>query len=172
MIPDTDPALDRFLPDPAATARLAKALAPILRAGDIVLLTGDLGSGKSCFARALIQGLPGPGGEDCSGEEVPSPTFTLVQIYERQVAPIWHFDLYRLNYQEEIYELGWEEALGEAILLIEWPERLGSLRPQDALTVALAIAGDGRRAQLSGGGDWPRRLARRLAAPAAAGARG
>ena len=159
MIETEAPLLSRLLPDAEATAALARDLAPRLRAGDVLLLEGDLGAGKSSFARALIRALPGPAGEDRSGEEVPSPTFTLVQIYERRPAAVWHFDLYRLSDPEEVYELGWEEALGGALLLVEWPERLGRLAPPEALRLRLAIEGEGRRAALEGPAPWARRLA-------------
>lgn len=100
-------------------------MAQHLNSGDIILLHGDLGMGKSVFCRALIRAL-------CHDEalEVPSPTFTLVQIYEAGGLAIWHFDLYRLADPDEIYETGWEEALAGGIVLVEWPERLGSLKPK------------------------------------------
>lgn len=101
------------------TAALAVRFSTLLKSGDVVLLKGDLGAGKSTFARALIQGLCG------ENTEVPSPTFTLVQTYETKAFPIWHFDLYRLKDPAEIYELGIEEAMHHGVSLIEWPERLG-----------------------------------------------
>lgn len=159
MILETADPLDCLLHDAEATEALARRLAPLFRAGDTLLLTGDLGSGKTSFARAVIRALPGPLGEDLSHEEVPSPTFTLVQIYERAVAPVWHFDLYRLSAAEEIYELGWEEADGEALVLVEWPERLGALAPPDALTLTFAYEGAGRRVTLAGNSAWRQRLA-------------
>src|SRR3546814_13591165 len=82
-----------------------------------------LGAGKTALARALIRALPGPAG--AAAEEVPSPTFTLVQIYERRPAPVWHFDLYRLDSAAEVEELGFSEALAGGLALVEWPERLG-----------------------------------------------
>ena len=139
------------LADEAATAELAGRVARLARAGDVILLQGELGSGKTAFARGFLRAL---GVE----EEVPSPTFTLVQAFDTAKGPVWHFDLYRLTRPEEALELGLEEAMAEAILLIEWPERLGHLLPLDALTVALSIAAPGRAARLSGGGDWPLRL--------------
>ncbi len=147
------------LSDLAATERLGRALAGLLRRGDVVALTGDLGAGKTALARALIRALPGP--EGAAEEEVPSPTFTLVQTYERDPAPVWHFDLYRIENPEEIEELGLSEALAEGITLIEWPERLGRALPADALSVTLAFAAgeEAREARLEGGGDWPSRLA-------------
>lgn len=145
------------LPDLAATQRLGGALAALLRPGDVVALYGDLGAGKTALARALIRALPGPDG--AAEEEVPSPTFTLVQTYERDPAPVWHFDLYRIENPEEVHELGFSEALAEGIVLIEWPERLGALLPPAALSLTLDYDGEGRTARLDGGGDWPARLA-------------
>src|SRR3546814_2238483 len=112
-----------------------------------------LGAGKTSLARALMRALPGPA--SAAAEEVPSPTFTLVQIYERRPAPVWHFDLYRLDSAAEVEELGFSEALAGGIALVEWPERLGTLLPPDALRVTLSFdAAGGRRARLEGGGDW------------------
>ena len=151
------------LPDLAATERLGRALAALLRPGDVVALFGDLGAGKTTLARALIRALPGP--EGSAEEEVPSPTFTLVQIYERVPAPVWHFDLYRIEDPEEVHELGLSEALAEGITLIEWPERLGARLPEGALCVTLGFVEsgsetgeEGRTARFEGGGDWPQRL--------------
>ena len=143
------------LAGPAATAALAGRLAPHLRAGDVVALAGAIGAGKTTFARGLIAALGG-------GEEVPSPTFTLVQVYDVAPAPVWHFDLYRLTAPDDVLELGLDEALGEAIALIEWPDRLCALLPPDRLDVALdfvADATDLRVARLAGAGAWAARLA-------------
>ncbi len=144
---------DILCADEAALHRFAAALAPCLRVGDVVLLEGDLGAGKTSFARACIRALAG------AEVEVPSPTFTLVQTYDMPPGPLWHFDLYRLTRAGEVYELGWEDALAEAIVLVEWPERLGDLRPADALTIRFAIEGDGRRVSMFGAG-WSKRLER------------
>lgn len=150
--------LDLNLPDPAATERLAAIIARQARPGDAILLSGDLGAGKTHFARAFINALtPAP-------EEVPSPTFTLVQTYDAMVegAPvaIWHFDLYRLKSPEETLELGIEDAFAEGIVLVEWPDRLGSMKPREHLELRLAIAGDGaRRAMLLPTPAWRERAA-------------
>ena len=154
------------LPDEAATARLAQSLAARACKGDVIALVGELGSGKTAFARAFINALPTPGGTaPASGpaatpEEVPSPTFTLLQSYERAPAPVWHFDLYRLVRPDEVYELGFEEALGEGIVLIEWPERLGPLLPAERLELRFDFAerNESRRITLIGTGAWERRL--------------
>jgi tRNA threonylcarbamoyladenosine biosynthesis protein TsaE len=137
------------LPDEAATARLARAVAALARPGDVIALRGDLGAGKTLFARAFI-------GED----DVPSPTFTLVQIYDGPHGRIWHFDLYRLKDPEEAVELDIEDAFAEGISLIEWPERLGPLLPADRLEIALDFADrpTARRVRLEGRGRWARLL--------------
>ena len=152
---DSPPLIAEFaLPDAAATQALGAGLAPWLKTGDVVALHGDLGAGKTELARGLIRALFG------ADTEVPSPTFTLVQTYEADSVPLslWHFDLYRLEDPEEAFELGIEDAFAEAVSLIEWPERLGPYMPARRLEIALSHAGDGRRATLSGGGDWPDRL--------------
>lgn len=149
------------LPDLAATGRLAARVAGCARRGDVIALTGDLGSGKTAFARAFIAALPPLVETADAAEEVPSPTFTLVQTYARRDLEVWHFDLYRLERVEDAYELGLEEAFAEGVSLIEWPERLGRLLPANRLEVALAFAerDEGRRATLTGHGTWRRRLA-------------
>lgn len=136
------------LPDEAATAALAGRLAAQARRGDVYALFGDLGAGKTSFARAFINALPG------GPEEVPSPTFTLVQTYRRGELEIWHVDLYRLGGPEESLELGMEEGYDEAAMLIEWPERLGALLPETRLDLAFAYAAGGRRATVTPRGAW------------------
>ncbi len=152
--------LEEALPDDAATAALAGRVAPLARVGDVVALTGVLGAGKTTFARAFIAARAG------RTLEVPSPTFTLVQTYDLPGGPIWHFDLYRLEHPDEAIELGLDEALAEAISLIEWPERLGELLPADRLDVRLSFAetGGGRHARLEATGGWRDRLAALAAA--------
>ncbi len=136
-----------FLPDEAATARMAACMALQLKPGDVLLLEGDLGAGKTSFARALIRALCGP------ETEVPSPTFTLMQLYEARDCAIAHFDLYRLSEPNDILELGWYSAL-EGIVLVEWPQRLGGLKPDAALTICLSFEGNGRKAQFLGNEAW------------------
>ena len=148
----------------AATGRLARRLAPHLRPGDAIGLKGPLGIGKTAFARALIRAALGP--SDVA-EDVPSPTFTLVQTYDVPAcggATLFHFDLYRLTRPEDAYELGIEDAFADGISLIEWPERLGSLLPQDRLDLELSMGKRpaARRARLTGHGSWAQRLERIL----------
>jgi len=112
---------------------LAHPLAKTLRKGDVVALWGDLGAGKTTFARTLIQTLVG------KPIEVPSPTFTLVQIYDSVQGELWHCDLYRLKEPEEIFEIGLEDAFYQAICLVEWPERLGALLPQRRIDITFTI---------------------------------
>ncbi len=129
------------LKTPDETAQAAGLLAPLLSAGDCVLLDGNLGTGKTHFARALIQKRL----EDAGlWEEVPSPTYTLVQIYNDGLTEIWHSDLYRLHSTEELVELGLDVALDTAITLIEWPDRLGELTPKNALQLKFQMNGQGR----------------------------
>ncbi|MCC5970209.1 MAG: tRNA (adenosine(37)-N6)-threonylcarbamoyltransferase complex ATPase subunit type 1 TsaE [Pararhodobacter sp.] len=127
------------LPDPEAMSRLAARLAQDLRAGDVLLLEGPIGAGKTHFARALIQSLL------AQPEDVPSPTFTLVQTYEAAGFEIWHADLYRLTHPDEAQELGLAEAFETALCLVEWPERLGRDRPASALTLRFSASPDDSR---------------------------
>ncbi|MDE2582021.1 MAG: tRNA (adenosine(37)-N6)-threonylcarbamoyltransferase complex ATPase subunit type 1 TsaE [Rhodospirillales bacterium] len=143
-------AASRRLPDLAATEALAAAIARRARPGDAILLEGPLGAGKTAFARAFLRAATGD-----PGLEVPSPSFTLVQTYATGLGPVHHFDLWRLDGPAALPELGWEDARGD-IVLVEWPDRLGPLGPEDALVVRLAPAGeDAREATLSG---WPDRI--------------
>ncbi|SMX47160.1 tRNA (adenosine(37)-N6)-threonylcarbamoyltransferase complex ATPase subunit type 1 TsaE [Actibacterium lipolyticum] len=117
------------------TAKLAQRLAPALGAGDVLLLQGPIGAGKTHFARSLIQFLMA---RDGHVEDVPSPTFTLVQTYDAGALEIWHSDLYRLTHPDEVTELGLEDAFETALCLIEWPDRLGELVPETALTLTFS----------------------------------
>lgn len=124
--------------------RFGARLGHCLRAGMTVLLEGPVGAGKSHIARAAIRARAG------AETEVPSPTFTLVQTYDTPGAEVWHADLYRLTDPSEVEELGLTEAMEHAIVLIEWPDRLGSLRTATAITLRLQPEGDARRARLTG----------------------
>lgn len=148
-----EPNLVLDLPDENATKALGAKLAVIVKAGDVVVLEGDLGAGKTTLVRGLVQRAGGK-------EAVPSPTFTLVQTYELESFYIWHFDLYRLEQPQDIWELGLEEALDEGVSLIEWPERAGDLLPKDRLTIRLTHEGQGRRAHITGSTNWSHRIER------------
>lgn len=133
---------------------LGARLAPLCRAGDIIALWGGLGMGKTVVARGLIQALT------TDDEDVPSPTFTLVQPYDTTDFTIFHFDLYRLNDPDEAFELDIEDAFAEGVSLIEWPERLGPYLPDRRLNLRLmpGSAETARRLEISGGADWTSRL--------------
>ena len=133
-----------FLPDDTATSRLGAILAGLLRPGDTVLLNGPIGAGKTHLARSFIQNFIG------RMEDVPSPSFTLVQVYGADGTEIWHADLYRLSHPDEVIELGLVDAFDTAICLIEWPDKLGKMAPKNALTITLSAEGEGRFAELAG----------------------
>lgn len=134
----------------------AARLAPLLKTGDVLTLIGDLGAGKTTFARALIQAL------SPVTEEVPSPTFTLVQTYDLPRLSLWHFDLYRLAEKEvDILELGWDEARRSGVSLVEWPDRLGGLLPRDRLEIKIDFSKsseNGRTLTITPFGVWEERL--------------
>ena len=125
------------LPSPDATAAFAVALAPVLEAGDILLLDGPVGAGKTAFARALIHALRARA--DLPPEDVPSPTFTLIQTYDTGAFETWHADLYRLSDPAEVLELGLDDAFRDALCLIEWPDRLGTARPAGAARLTFRV---------------------------------
>ena len=162
--PDQTAAARRVeLPDLAATARLAARLAGVARAGDVIALRGALGAGKTAFARAFVGACAAARG--AAEDEVPSPTFTLVQTYPFDDLVVYHFDLYRIARPDEAWELGIEDAFADGVTLIEWPERLGPLLPADRLDIELLPADgpDARVARLTPHGGWTRRLAAALA---------
>ena len=128
---ELDAHTDIDIADEAATVALAVKIVDICGVGDMVALYGTLGAGKTVFARAFIRARAG------QAEEVPSPTFTLVQHYECDPVPIYHFDLYRLNNPDETLELGFDDAMADGSVLVEWPERLGSYIPQDRLDIEI-----------------------------------
>ena len=153
-----DSACEIALVDPLATDRLGKTLADMIAQRDVIALWGDLGAGKTSLARAIIQTLLAASG---LREDVPSPTFTLVQTYEAGSLPIWHADLYRLSDTDELIELGLEEALEGGLLLIEWPDRMADELPAERLDIELKEVGDGRVACLTGrGAAWEDRINR------------
>lgn len=139
----------------AGMESFARILADLAKPRDVILLYGDLGMGKTVFSRAFVQSLTSP------DEDVPSPTFTLVQLYDTEKGTIWHFDLYRLKQPDEVYELGFEEALSDGISLIEWPERAERLYPRNRLEIKITAGDtpDTRRVALIPHGDgWNKRL--------------
>lgn len=143
--------------DEAALAAIAANLAPALRPGDIIALSGDLGAGKTTFARGILRGLGWAG-------EVPSPSFTLVQTYPTDPV-LWHVDLYRLATPGDADALGLDDAWDSAVVVIEWPERLGDRLPADALCLRLDGAGEVTRRLTwhlppSWEGRWPPSLFR------------
>jgi tRNA threonylcarbamoyladenosine biosynthesis protein TsaE len=139
-----------ILHDLAATEALARHIATRARQGDAILLEGPLGAGKSAFCRAFLRAAA-----HHSTLEVPSPSFTLVQSYQTTLGPVHHFDLWRLDGPAGMIELGWEELQAD-IVLVEWPDRLGALRPSHALSLTLALNPDeSRHATLQG---WEDRL--------------
>lgn len=145
--------LKRFhLASQKETDTLGAVLSGIMGRGDCLLLKGEIGAGKSTLARAFIRARLG------QDTDVPSPTFTLVQIYEDAACDIWHADLYRLGDAQEAVELGLTEAMIDQICLIEWPEILHGLAPIDALTIELTAGENGHLAVLSGDPSWQNRL--------------
>ena len=137
------------------TQHLAKRVGQLLVPGDVIFLRGEIGAGKSFFARALIQSL-----QDIP-EDVPSPTFTLVQTYITKIGEIWHADLYRLTASSEIDELGLLEAFESAIALVEWPEILSQVSPPSSLYLDFEVQQDGLTRELSlssKSADWSKRL--------------
>ncbi len=153
----TSPALTIDLTDEAATARLGADLAAAARAGDVLLLKGELGAGKTTLARGFIRAISGDGGLD-----VPSPTFTLVQTYQARI-PVAHLDLYRIGDPGEVEELGLFDEADQSVTLVEWPDRAAGRLPGDPATIELSHRGDGRRAEISGPDAVMARIRRSLA---------
>lgn len=145
-----------ILSDDRATLAFGRALAAVVKPGDVIALSGDLGMGKTTLSRGLLAGLGLEG-------EAPSPTFAIVQPYEDELSiPVWHVDLYRIEDPSEIMELGLDEAREDALLVIEWPERMGAALWPDALRLRLEAAPGGGRILTadvppSWGDRWPPR---------------
>lgn len=121
------------------TISFAKKFAKTLKGDEIIALWGTLGMGKTVFAKAVIQELTG------RKEDVPSPTFTLLQTYDTPLGEVYHFDFYRLKNPEEAYEIGIEDAFESGICLIEWPEKIGALLPKSAINVYFEMTDKGRQ---------------------------
>src|ERR1700743_52720 len=148
-MPQESQTFERTVPltDLAATQALGARIAAALSVGDAVALEGELGAGKPTLARAILRSLG-------VTEEVPSPTFTLVQYYETPALPVRHYDLYRIEKPGEVDELGLDEALNDGAALIEWPERALAWLPPDRLHVAMSLSDGARRAKISGAPPW------------------
>lgn len=144
------------LDSPAATAAFGRVLAAVLRSGDVVLLSGDLGAGKTSLARAVIEAL-------CGIADAPSPTYTIVQVYDRfEGGELWHADLYRVERPDELDELGFDDAFDHAVTLVEWPDRLGGWLPASRLEISITMSGGPmdmtRQARITGVGEWESRI--------------
>ncbi|MEM9839907.1 MAG: tRNA (adenosine(37)-N6)-threonylcarbamoyltransferase complex ATPase subunit type 1 TsaE [Pseudomonadota bacterium] len=139
--------------DEQQTARLGAVLGPQLRSGDLVLLEGNLGAGKTSLARAIIRGMAG------APIDVPSPTFGLIESYDFET-PLYHVDLYRLDDADQALELGLEDMMDAGIMLIEWPERVPWLSRGPRLEIRIEAKKDGTRMirLTPHGGDWAARL--------------
>jgi len=131
-----------------ATRKLGAYLSQYVQAGDCIALTGNLGAGKTTFARGFIEAVSGV-------SDVPSPTYTLVQTYETKAFEIWHCDLYRLDRPDDVLELGLLDAFEDCVCLIEWPERAGGYLPKDCKTVHIEFETRGRRVRFT---NWPNDL--------------
>ncbi|MGJ8564519.1 MAG: tRNA (adenosine(37)-N6)-threonylcarbamoyltransferase complex ATPase subunit type 1 TsaE [Alphaproteobacteria bacterium] len=134
-----------YLANESETLALGERLSRSLRAGDVIALSGGLGAGKTTLSRGIIRALTGE-------EEVPSPTYTLVQTYEAENCELWHCDMYRLERPGDAYELGLMDAFEDAICLIEWPDKLGDLLPETARRIDVEFDGEGRKAVITGWG--------------------
>ena len=126
------------------TVSFAKKFAKTLKGDEIVALWGTLGMGKTVFAKAVIQELSN------RKEDVPSPTFTLLQGYDTPLGEVYHFDFYRLKSPEEAYEIGIEDAFAEGISLIEWPEKIGPILPKKHICVTISLIDNGRQIDIEG----------------------
>ncbi|MEM9495333.1 MAG: tRNA (adenosine(37)-N6)-threonylcarbamoyltransferase complex ATPase subunit type 1 TsaE [Pseudomonadota bacterium] len=140
------------LPTENAAQEAGAALSPFFRCGDVLTLSGPLGAGKTTFARAIIKAL-------CGAADIPSPTYTLVEIYDAPDFALWHFDLYRLEKPDDIWELGFEDCLETGMAIIEWPERAAGLLPAQRLDFSFAMTAPARTLSAVGDEAWAARLA-------------
>jgi tRNA threonylcarbamoyladenosine biosynthesis protein TsaE len=140
--------------DPEQTAKLAEDIAALAEVGETILLHGEMGVGKTYFAKKFLRAL----GVD--EDMVSSPTFTLVNIHETRKGPVWHADLYRIQTPDEVIELGLNEGLAQALSVVEWPERASIAWPDSRLEISLAFHGDGnaRHAALNAHGSWQKKI--------------
>jgi len=134
------------LSNEAATLALGAKIGSVLRRGDCVALRGELGAGKTSLVRGFVQAVLGQ-------VDVPSPTYTLIQTYDLPNYELWHCDLYRLETPEDAYELGLMDAMLDAVCILEWPDKLGDLLPDNALEITIEFDGEGRAATLTGWDD-------------------
>ncbi|NNE42272.1 MAG: tRNA (adenosine(37)-N6)-threonylcarbamoyltransferase complex ATPase subunit type 1 TsaE [Marinicaulis sp.] len=132
---------------------VGRKLAALIRPGDLITLSGPLGAGKTTLARGTIR-------EFCGENFAPSPTFTLVEIYAKGDIELSHFDLYRLKDAEEIWELGFEDALDQGICLIEWPEKINKILPDGRLEISISVESNQRHIHFRHNGAWAERLNR------------
>ena len=139
--------------DADATAHLGAALGALLKNGDVVYLRGDLGAGKSTLARGVIRA-------HFPDAEAPSPTFTFLESYENEEIAIFHYDFYRLENPDDVWELGLEDALDDGAVLIEWPERIASINGVSPLEIALEVKEQMRVAVITAPEEWRERIAR------------
>lgn len=138
------------------TVAFGRRIGRLVRPGDVIALQGALGAGKTTLARGVVSGFLG------DDVETPSPTFTLIQSYERADGVLHHFDLYRLDQPDDVIEIGWEEALDD-VIVAEWPDKAGAHLPSDRLDVMIDAASTGRTARVQAGPSWRSRLAEILA---------
>lgn len=144
--------VELHLPDLSAMSAFGQRIAANLRAGDVVALSGTLGTGKTTLSRAILEELGHQG-------EVPSPTFTIIETYDHLSPPVVHADFYRLEHPSEVENLGLDEYREGAVLLAEWPENAGGFSHEPScLAIHLESADEGRKAIVTGGADWLERM--------------
>ena len=149
--------LEKYLADSAATEALGNLVGQHVKDGDVLCLSGDLGAGKTLFSRGVATAL------GVQPDEVTSPTFAIMNVYEGRELEVRHFDLYRLNRPEELEDIGFEEyAGGDGVTLIEWAELFKDELPEEYLQITLLHDGEGRRAVLQAQGERYEKLLREV----------